>query len=302
MKQFFGAFFGSILGIIIATLLAIFVTIAVVKSSFNDAFKEKEEVSETKANSILKLVIEGEISEREKQNPFKEFGGGSFGGNSGLGLNTMIKKIEEASSDKNIKGIYLYIKSLRAGSATILELRNALEGFKKSGKFIYAYSESYTQQEYFLASVSSKVFLNPQGSFDWKGLGASLMFFKHTFEKLDIDIQVFRHGKFKSAVEPFLLDKMSQANRYQSEIFLNSIWSTMLNSISKDRKLSIDDLNRMANNLEIRFPEDALGKFVDALAYEDEVVAELKKSIGMKDTEKLKFWISKNMKLKVTQS
>jgi len=290
MKQFFGAFFGSIIGIIIATLLAIFVVIAVVKSSFNEAFKDKEEVSVAKANSILRLVLDGEITERQKENPFKELGNvGPFGGNEGLGLNVLIKKIEAAGSDKNIKGIYLLIKNVRAGSATLLELRNALEEFKKSGKFIYAYSENYSQQEYFLASVSNKVFLNPQGSFDWKGLGASLMFFKHSFEKLDIEMQVFRHGKFKSAVEPFLLDKMSQANRYQAEVFLNSIWSTMLTSVSKDRKISVDDLNKMANTLAIRFPEDALGKFVDALAYEDEVVAELKKTIGMEESQKLKF-------------
>ena len=102
-------------------------------------------------------------------------------------------------------------------------------------------------------------------------------------------MQVFRHGKFKSAVEPFLLDKMSQANRFQSETFVNSIWNTMLNSISKDRKLNVDDLNKMANSLEIQFPENALGKFVDVLAYEDEVVTELKKTIGMKNSEKLKF-------------
>jgi protease IV len=291
MKQFFGAFFGSILGIIISTILAIFITIAAVKSSFSDAFKEKEEVSVAKANSVLKIVLEGDIHEREKQNPFKELGDMSeaFGGNSGHGLNTLIKKIEGAQADSNIKGIYLTIKNMQAGSATILELRNSLKAFKESGKFIYAYSEDYSQQQYFLASVSNKVFLNPQGNLTWKGLGASLMFFKHSFEKLDIEMQVFRHGKFKSAVEPFLLDKMSQANRYQSRTFLNSIWNTLLTEVSRDRNLSIEELNRMANNLEIRFPEDALGKFVDQLAYEDEVLDLLKKKVGIKESDKLKF-------------
>ncbi|WP_317896895.1 signal peptide peptidase SppA [Aurantibacillus circumpalustris] len=290
MKQFFGAFFGSILGIIISTLLAIFITIAVVKSSFKESFNDKEDVSAAKANSVLKIDIEGEIHEREKQNPFKDFGDlGPFAGNTGLGLNTLLKKIESAEKDENIKGIYLMIKNMRVGSASVLELRNALQSFKKSGKFIYAYSENYSQQEYFLASVSTKVFLNPQGSLTWKGLGASLMFFKHSFEKLDIEMQVFRHGKFKSAVEPFLLDKMSQANRYQSKTFLMSIWNTMLNAISKDRNLNMDELNRMANNLEIKFPENALGKFVDVLAYEDEVMDAIKKKIALKDTDKLKF-------------
>lgn len=290
MKQFFGAFFGSIFGIIIATLLAIFITIAAVRSSFNDTFKEKEEVSAVKPNSIIKLTMEGEIAEREKENPFREFGDiGAFGGSMGLGLNTLTEKIRSAKEDQNVKGIYLYIKNIQAGPATILELRNALQDFKKSGKFIYSYSENYSQREYYLASVATKVFLNPQGSMEWKGLGASLMFFKNTFQKLDIDVQVFRHGKFKSAVEPFLLDKMSQANRYQSEIFLNSIWNTLLDGVAKDRNLSREELNRIANNLEIRFPEDAQGKFVDAIAYEDEVVAALKNSIGMKSDEKLKF-------------
>ena len=290
MKQFFGAFFGSILGIIISTILAIFITVVIVKSSFNESFKDKDEVSVAKENSVLKLVIEGEIHEREKENPFKDFGDlGPFSANAGLGLNTLIAKIEAAKKDENIKGIYLMIKNMQVGSASVLELRNALDDFKKSGKFIYAYSEDYSQQEYFLASVSSKIFLNPQGGLTWKGLGASLMFFKHSFEKLDIEMQVFRHGKFKSAVEPFLLDKMSQANRYQSRTFLTSIWNTMLNAISKDRHLTIEELNRMANNLEIKFPEDVLGKFVDVLCYEDEVLDAIKKKIALKDTEKLKF-------------
>lgn len=290
MKQFFGAFFGSILGIVLATVLAIIITIAAVKSSFNDAFKEKEEVSAPKANSVLKLVINGEIQERERENPFKELGDmGAFGGNTGLGLNTMLQKIEEAKFDKNIKGLYLVIKNMEAGFATTEELRKSLQDFKKSGKFIYTYAENYSQKEYFLASVSNKIFLNPQGNLDWKGLGMSLMFFKHTFEKLNIDVQVFRHGKFKSAVEPFLLDKMSQANRFQSETFLNSIWNTMLNAISTERKIPVDELNRMANDLVIQFPEDALGKFVDGLAYEDEVVAELKKKVGKANDKKFKF-------------
>lgn len=290
MKQFFGAFFGSIIGIILASVLTIVIIIATVKSSFNDAFKDKEPEGSAKSSAILKLVLDGEITEREKENPFSEFGElSAFGNDNGLGLNSLLEKIEKAKNDKDIKGIYLQFKNLETGFATVQELRKGLQDFKKAGKFIYSYSENYNQKEYFLASVSNKVFLNPQGQFDWKGLGMSLMFFKHSFEKLEVEMTVFRHGKFKSAVEPFLLDKMSQANRFQSEIFLNSIWNSMLSAISKDRKMSIEELNRMANNLEILHPEDALGKFVDVLAYEDEVVSELKKSLNLKDTDKLKF-------------
>lgn len=290
MKQFFGAFFGSIIGIVLATVLAVFIIIATIKSTFNEAFKEKEETSVSKSSPILKLVLDGEISEREKENPFAELGNFSaLGEDNEIGLNTLLEKIALAKDDKDIKGIYLHFKNLQAGFATIQELRKSLNDFKKAGKFIYSYSEGYSQKDYYLASVSNKVFLNPQGDFDWKGLGMSLMFFKQTFEKLDVEMNIFRHGKFKSAVEPFLLDKMSESNRYQSEIFLNSIWTSMLNDISKDRKISVAELNQIANNLQIQYPEDALGKFVDVLAYEDEVAVELKKAIKLKESEKLKF-------------
>ncbi len=291
MKQFFGAFFGSIIGIVVATLLVVVLTIALLKSSFSSAFKDDHETSVVKKNAILKLEFEGTITERQKENPFKELGNmNPFGGEVGMGLNNLIRKINSAKTDENIKGLYLSFKNLESGFATLTELRNALSDFKSSGKFIYAYSENYSQKEYYLASAATKVFLNPQGNLDWKGLSMSLMFFKHSFEKLDLDIQVFRHGKFKSAVEPFLLDKMSAANRFQSETFLNSIWNAMLLNISKDRNLTIDKLNDMANKLEIMFPEDALSKkLVDATAYEDEVINELKNKTGIKEADKLKF-------------
>ena len=290
MKQFFGAFFGSIIGLIIATVLAILIIIGVIKSSFNSVLENNDDKIELQSNSILKINLEGAIIDREKENIFKDFGAlSSLSGEGGLGLNSLVEKINSAKNDTKLKGIYLVFKNIDAGFASLQEFRNALSDFKKSGKFIYTYAENYSQKEYFLASVSNKIFLNPQGNFDWKGLSMSLMFFKNAFDKLDLDIQVFRHGKFKSAVEPFLLNKMSQANRFQSEIFLNSIWNSMLSEISKDRKISIQQLNIMANGLKIQFPEDALGNMIDALAYEDEVILELKKKIGIKENEKTQF-------------
>ncbi|MEI8138127.1 MAG: S49 family peptidase, partial [Bacteroidota bacterium] len=273
MKQFFGAFFGSILGIVIATIFALVILVASIKSSFSSFdTKDDDEISVAKPNSVLKLVLDGQIIDRQKENPFKEFGDISpFIDQTGNGLNTMLEKISKAKTDDKIKGIYIYSKSLEAGFATLEELRNALEDFRKSGKFVYSYAEYYGQKEYYLASVANKVFLNPQGALDWKGLSMSLMFFKNAFEKLGVEVQVFRHGKFKSAVEPFLLDKMSASNRIQSETFLNSIWNSMLIKISKDRNISVDDLNMMANTLAFKFPEDAVGKLVDATYYEDEV-------------------------------
>jgi protease IV len=274
MKQFFGAFFGSIVGIVIATLLAVVIIVAVVKSSVSSAFKEDKEEQTTKSNSILKLTLDGQINDREKENPFKDFGAGdAFGGSGVLGLNTLSQKINAAKTDTTIKGIYINLKQMASGFAVTQELRDMLVDFKKSGKFVYCYSEYYSQQGYFLASAADKIFIHPNGTIEWKGLYSGLMFFKKALDKLEIDVQVFRHGKFKSAVEPFLLDKMSQSNRYQSEIFVGSIWNSMLTAVSKDRKIGVDELNRMANTLEIQFPEDAKGKLVDVLAYEDEVMS-----------------------------
>lgn len=291
MKQFFGAFFGSIIGLIIATVLGILIIVGVVSSSVDSMFKkDKDEKASSGSNAVLRLVVNGQINERQKENPFADFGSmGAFGEDDGIGLNETLKKIDYAKTDKNIKGIYLEFKNVEGGFATLKELRDALADFKKSGKFIYSYSENFGQKEYFLASVSSKIFLNPQGSMDWRGLNMSLLFFKQAFEKLDIEMQVFRHGKFKSAVEPFLENKMSQANRFQSEIFLNSIWNSMLDDISKDRDMTVEELNDIANKLEMQFPEEALGKFIDAVAYEDEVISALKKKTGIKESDKLKF-------------
>ncbi|MDP1800566.1 MAG: signal peptide peptidase SppA [Bacteroidota bacterium] len=289
MKQFFGAFFGSVIGIILATILTVIILVGAIKSSFGGMdTKDENEVSVAKTNSVLKIELDGAIIDREKENPFKDFGElASLANKGGNGLNVMLDKISKAKTDDKIKGIYLYSKNLEAGFATIEELRNGLEDFKKSGKFIYSYAEYYGQKEYYLASVANKIFLNPQGDLDWKGLSMSLMFFKNAFEKLGVEVQVFRHGKFKSAVEPFLLDKMSASNRHQSETFLNSIWNTMITQVSKDRKISIEELNKMANTLQIRFPEDAVGNLVDAAVYEDEVISEIKKKVGVAEKEKL---------------
>lgn len=289
MKQFFGAFFGSIVGIVIATIVAVLIVIAVVKSSFSELTAEEKE-KEIKKGTVLRLRLDGQITDRQALNPFEELGElASLGEDKGMGLNLLLQKIHQAKTDENIAGIYLEFEEPEVGFASLEELRNALIEFKKTGKFIYAYAEYFTQKHYYLASVSDKVYLNPQGMFDWKGLHMSLMFFRQTFNKLDIDVQVFRHGKYKSAVEPFVLDKMSEANRAQSESFLNSIWGNMLINIAKERKLTVEELNQMANNLSILQPTDALGKFVDVLAYEDEVLDALKTKTGLKPKDKVAF-------------
>jgi protease-4 len=284
MKQFFGAFFGSLIGLFLATILAVVMIIGAVKSSMGDAMKKgDDETAVSSGGPVLKIAISGELNDREKEDPLAEFRKYSkFGNEEASGLNALIKKIERASKDEKIKGIYLQVSGLSAGYASVTELRNALVDFKKSGKFIYAYSENFSQKDYFLASSASKIFLHPQGGMDFKGLSMTIMFYKKMFEKIGMEMQIFRHGKFKSAIEPFMLDKMSQANRLQSETFLNAIWNTMLEGISKERGISIDKLNEIANGLMVPDPQDAVDqKLIDGLAYEDEFMADLKKTAGL---------------------
>lgn len=274
---------------IVATVVGILILVFAVKSSLGNDADDKKSI--LKENTIIKLNLEGEISERSKEDPFKEIGGlGNMGNGGSMGLNEIIEKLHDAKSNDKVKGLFLTFDFPQMGFATVEEIRKALLDFKKSGKFIYSYSELYTQRDIYLASVADKIYLNPQGGVDWRGLGMTVMFFKNSFEKLDIDVQIFRHGKFKSAVEPFMLDKMSDANRLQAETYVNTLWGTITEGIAKERKLSVDELNAWANQLSIRKAEDAKGKLVDVLAYEDEVQAELKKKIGLKESDKLKFF------------
>jgi protease IV len=289
MKQFFGAFFGSVVGIIVAVLLVFLLAVMMVKGAVG-SLRDKEDGAIVKANTILRLKLDGELVDREKENPFKELGNvPPFIVRESQGLNTLLRKIAHAGEDANVKGIYLSCKNINTGFASLKELRDALLSFRSKGKFIYSYGDDYSQKEYYLASVADKVFVNPGGFIEWKGLHMNMVFLKGMLEKLDLEVQIFRHGKFKSAIEPFIADKMSPANRYQSEIFLNSIWKTMLTDIAASRKMDDATLARMADGLEIRFPEDAVGNLVDIAGYEDELVAELKARIGMKPDEKLKF-------------
>jgi len=287
MKQFFGAFFGSIIGLVIATLLVVLIIVGAVKTSISSAMKPEETIA-VKPNSVLQLVMNGNINDRDIENPFEGLEEmGYLNKVKSIGLNVLIKKLKYAQTDDKIKGIYLKLKNIDGGYSNITELRNSLIDFKKSGKFIYCYGENFTQKEYYLASAASKIFLNPQGMMEFKGLSMSLLFYKNAFEKLGVDVQIFRHGKFKSAIEPLVHEKMSIANRLQSETFLHSIWLTMLQGISAERNLSIAELNKMADNLDIQSPENAAQfKLVDKVAYEDEVITIIKKKLGLEEKDK----------------
>jgi protease-4 len=203
-----------------------------------------------------------------------------------IGLNDILKNIQLAKNDDKIKGIYLDLSYISAGMATIEEIREALIDFKTSGKFIVSYSEGYSQKAYYLASVSDKIFLNPVGSIDFKGLSGQVMFFKGTLDKLEVEAQVIRHGKYKSAVEPFLLTEMSEASREQMTAFIGSIWDHMVASISESRDISVKELNRYADSLMVGTPDEALAYgFIDSILYQDQVTAYVQSLMGMEKDE-----------------
>ncbi len=287
MKNFFGAFFGSCLGILLTGIVITFITIVSIKNMVADG---NDKTYNSVENSVLKLSLNDQIKERTVENPFSKINLGPLIPEGSIGLNTILLNIKKAKEDKDIKGIYLEISNPIAGFATLEEIRNALIDFRSSGKFIYAYSETYSQKAYYIASTASKLYLNPQGTLEVKGLSSQIMFFKNMLDKLGVEVQVFRHGKFKSAIEPFMLDKMSEANRSQVETYLGSLWNHMLAGISKSRGITASEINNMADNLLIRNPSDALKyKLVDALKYEDEAMDDIKKAISIDQKEKIHF-------------
>lgn len=287
MKQFFKYMFASMLGFSLAlglaTLLMFVFIFGAIMSSDSD--KKKVKIAE---NSILELKLNKQIRDQSDDNPFENFDFGSFENNAPLSLRDIIISIEKAKSDDRIKGIYIQIPYLQASFANTEEIRAALVSFKESGKFIVSYSENYSQNEFYLTSVADEIYLNPSGDLSFDGLSAQLMFFKDALSRLEIDMQVIRHGKFKSAIEPYIREDMSEENRKQLKSLIHSIWDYQLATISKDRNISVDMLNEIADSLKIRTAEDALEQgLVDGLKYEDEVAEILKEKLGIEADDKL---------------
>ena len=280
--------FASMVGFILSMIVLFFIILGIISGMM---LSLKEEGSVTVSdNSILEISFENPIEERTSNNPFENFNLNGINSNRTPGLNDILKSISKAKVDSRIEGILLNLTSIQAGMATIEEIRNAFLDYKKSGKFIYAYSESYTQGAYYLASVADKIYLYPEGDVDFRGLHADLMFFKGALEKLEIQPEIIRHGKFKSAVEPFMYDKMSDENREQVSTFLNSIWNNILNGINASRNIPVDELQKIADNAEARNAENALSlHLVDKLSYYDQLLSDLKMKTDQGEKEKIKF-------------
>lgn len=286
MKEFFKFMLASILGIMIAGILLLFITIGIISAMVSVSDKP----SQIQANSVLFMKFDHQIVDRAKNNPLEGLDFGMFQGVKTVGLNDILDCIRKAKTDDNIKGIYLNPMDIQAGMATVEEIRAALKDFKTSGKFVYAYGEYLSQKAYYLVTVADSLILNPQGSVDFRGLGGERSFYKKALEKLGVEVQIVRHGKFKAAVEPFLLDKMSDENRLQTETYLNSLWNEMLGDISASRNMSFDELNDIADMVAtFRKADFAKQKnLVDRLKYKDQVIDDLKKLTGTSEKDDVK--------------
>ncbi|MDA0314321.1 MAG: signal peptide peptidase SppA [Bacteroidetes bacterium] len=241
-------------------------------------------------NSILHLDLNGRTLVERTSEEDVVFGSflDPFGVENNAGLVNLKKAITEAKTNENVKGIYLNVGLIGAGQAGLLELREALVDFKASGKFIVAYDEAYSEGGYFLASVADEIYLNPLGGIDFNGFSSEGIFLKGFFEKVGIKPEVFRVGEFKSAVEPFILDKMSPENRLQTQYFLDDINRHALELIAKSRGIAQDSLTRINHQMLVRKPKDAVTyKLATALKYEDEVHSILKEKLGLKEDDQI---------------
>jgi len=302
MKSFFKYTLATIVGLSVYTIIGVFILLGVVGvivslSSGNESVNIKK-------NTILYLKLDKEITDRSSDKFLDNFNFQTFEPEIKLGLNDIIDNIKKAKTDINIKGIFMDLSYIPAGISTIDEIRNVLIDFKSSGKFIYTYANVMTQSTYYLASVSDSIYMNPVGVIELKGLQAKVVFFKNALQKIGVEPLIFRHGRFKSAIEPFMLDKMSEANKKQTLIYLKSIWDYISQGIAESRGLSVEQINNIADNLYLRTTKDAVRyKIIDAVKYKDEVLSELATLVNSKNADKINFIkLNKYSKYKITNN
>ena len=238
---------------------------------------------QVKSNSVIELDLSKVSNDYGGQYYIKDF---EYTQINNDGFVDVLRALENAKTDDKIKGITLVNSTSGLGLAQLTELRKSLEDFKTSGKFVVSYADVFAQRDYYVSSVADTIYLNPVGQFDFRGLGTEILFYKDLQDKTGIKMEVIRHGKYKSAVEPYLQNNISEANKEQNLTLLNSVWSTIVSDISKSRKISIDSLNSFAENLSAQYPNQALAKkFVDKVDYEDVFHAGVKKALGIEKTK-----------------
>ena len=279
MKQAFATVVGILIFTVAMGIIGVISILGMVAST--------DSTPKVKDNSVLVLNLNGVMQERSQDDIYSFLTGGEV---SSLGLDDLAEAIDKAKTDDNVKGIYIEAGMFAPdGPASVQALRNKLVEFKKSGKWIVAYGDQYTQSAYWLCSVADKVIVNPEGLIDWHGLCTETMYYKDFMAKFGVKMQIAKVGKFKSAVEPFFADKMSDANREQVSVYLNGIWGNIVKDVAQSRKLDAKTLNAYADSLVTFSSADDLVKMklADQVAYYDEVRADIKKRLGLDEDDKI---------------
>ncbi len=282
MKEFFKYVLATVVGFIAVSIIGIFLMFMIVGVIISSAEKQVS----VQNNSMLVIPLDRQIMDRAPNDPFENLDIPGLQMAKSVGLDDIKISLDKAVNDDRIKGIYLKVSSTGGGMASIEEIRNMLIEFKeKSDKPIYAYGDNYDQKSYYLATVADKIVVHPMGSVDFRGLGGEMMFYKNILEKIGVEIQVIRgpNNKFKAAVEPFMLEKMSDENREQQLIYMSSMWNHMLKGISETRNISVEDLNTLADNVQT-FKQGAAvvdAGLLDAAKYKDEMLDDLREITGI---------------------
>ena len=284
MKNFLKYTLATITGIFLASILFFILMIASLSAIVASGDKPVS-ISE---NSVLVLKAGVSIPDRGNPNPFAGFDPINMTVTQTPGLNDILNNIKKASADKKIRGILIENGLLPSGWATTEEIRDALIQFRNSGKFVIAYSDYVLVQEgYYLSTAADKIYINPSSMVDFKGLSGEVMFYAKALEKIGVEVQVTRHGKFKGAVEPFILDHLSKENKEQISEYVGSIWDHVIENISRSRNITPEELNRLANNLAGNVAHGAFdSKLVDGLIYRDALIDTLKSLSGLEKDDK----------------
>ena len=285
MKQFFKFMFASCLGSALMLIVLLIITICMVGSSTNSTVK-------VQPKSVLYMNLDYTIPERTTSDDFTAALMGLKDKNTDMsGLDDIIANIDAAKDDPNISGIFLELGTVGTSTANIEEMRHHLESFRESGKFVITYGDALGQSAYYLATAGDEIYINPDGMLDIRGLSAQVIFYKRLLDKLDIEMQIIRgpNNKFKSAVEPYFLEKMSDANREQMDKLLNTMWTKMVDDIYDARHMNKFEFNVMAHNMSMTLtPEQAIPEnIIDGFAYRDEIIARIKELAGIEESGKI---------------
>lgn len=278
--SFFKSVLSTVTGLFLFSFVAVLFLIIIIAGTASIVGMSAEEAPDIQSNSVLRINLSGSISERVPEDPFAELFPESS--DQSIALLKSIAAIESAKSDDRIEGIYLDHGNISGGYASLTELRDALQDFKTSGKFIYSYAEYMSEANYYIASVSDEIYLNPAGAMEFNGLSANVSFFKGLLDKLEIEAQIFRVGTYKSAVEPFMRKNMSDANKEQMTALVTDLYDSYLKKVGESRTIEYTKLKEISDQMLAREPEDALSlNLITAVGYSSDFRDKLKETMAL---------------------